>query len=228
MTKRRKYEEIAEHLELTIVSGRLSVGDRIPSERDLMDQFEAGRSSVREAIFALQRKGLLSASPGAAARVIEPTATMMVEELSGVARLFLARPDGVRELQAARMLFEVGVARQAARTADTTSIDTIREALEANEAASDGDAFVATDIAFHSAIARSCGNSAYMAVGAAFSDWLRGQRVVSADAGATRADVAAHHRAIYEAIATRDHVAAEDAMERHLTTVARQYWQGLA
>ena len=87
--KRRKYEEIAEHLELLIVSGRLHTGDRIPSERELMTQFGAGRSSVREALFVLQRKGLLVAGAGAVPRVRKPTAAFMVAELSGIARLLL-------------------------------------------------------------------------------------------------------------------------------------------
>ncbi len=227
MGKRRKYEEIAEHLELTIVSGRLKTGDRLPSERDLMDRFEAGRSSVREALFVLQRKGLLSANAGAVARVAEPTADLMIEELSGIARLFLARPDGVRELQDARMLFEVGVTRQAAQRADADAVERIRAALAANEAAADGDSFVATDIAFHASIAEACGTRAYVAVGTAFSEWLHMQRTVSADAGATRAEASAQHRAVFEAIAAGDVVAAEDAMERHLKTVSTYYWKGI-
>jgi DNA-binding transcriptional regulator YhcF (GntR family) len=67
--RRKRYEEVSEHLELLIFSGRLSVGDKIASERELMLRFGVGRSTVREALFALQRKGLLSARPGAAARV---------------------------------------------------------------------------------------------------------------------------------------------------------------
>ncbi len=48
---RKKFEEIAEHIELSIFSGRMSVGDKIPSERELMIQFGVGRSTVREKNF---------------------------------------------------------------------------------------------------------------------------------------------------------------------------------
>ena len=228
MAKRKKYEEIAEHIELSIVSGRVRVGQRIPSERELMQHFEAGRSSVREALFALQRKGLLSATAGGVARVTEPTAELMVEELSGIARLLLMRPDGVREMQDARLLFEVGLARQAAQRADSHSVAAIAAALEANSAAGDGETFVATDIAFHTAIAQACGNSTYLAVNAAFSEWLHEQRTISARAGVTREQAVAQHRTVYEAIARRDPRAAEDAMEAHLATVAAYYWKGMA
>lgn len=228
MAKRKKYEEIAEHLELSIVSGQIRAGERIPSERDLMDRFEAGRSSVREALFTLQRKGLLSATAGAVARVTEPTADVMVQELSGMARLMLSRPDGVRELQEARILFETGLARRAARRADAEACRALREALDANITASDQASFVATDIAFHTEIARICGNRSYLAINAAFSDWLHDQRVVSARAGVTREQAVAQHRVIFEAIEAGDPVAAEAAMETHLETVARFYWKGVA
>ena len=59
-TRRKRYEEIAEHIELQIFSGKLAEGSKIPSERELMERFGVGRSTVREALFALQRKGLLS------------------------------------------------------------------------------------------------------------------------------------------------------------------------
>ena len=228
MARRRKYEEIAEHLELSIVSGQLRTGERIPSERELMDRFEAGRSSVREALFTLQRKGLLSATAGAVARVTEPTADVMVQELSGIARLLLSRPDGVRELQEARSLFETGLARQAARRAGPEACHALRIALDANATASDQEAFVTTDIEFHAEIARICGNRSYLAISAAFSDWLHEQRVVSARAGVTRDQAVAQHREIYQAIAAGDPVAAEDAMEAHLETVARFYWKGVS
>lgn len=228
MTKRKKYEEIAEHLELSIVSGRLREGERIPSERDLMETFDVGRSSVREALFSLQRKGLLSKSPGAVAHVRLPTADLMVDELSGVARLLMTRTEGVREMQEARALFEIGLARRAAKVASETAIASIGDALAANEAASDGASFIMTDVAFHTAIAEACANQIYVAVSTAFFEWLHEQRAVSARAGATREEAIAQHRRIFEAIAARDHIAAEDAMEDHLATVARYYQHGVS
>ena len=111
---RKKFQEISEHLELMIFQGKLQPGDKIPSERDLMAEFGAGRSSVREALFTLQRKGLLAVRPGAAARVTSPSTDTMVSELSGAARHLLRQPQGVRDLQNARALLEIGLSRHAA------------------------------------------------------------------------------------------------------------------
>jgi len=224
---RKKFEEIAEHLELSIFSGRLSVGDKIPSERALMDQFGVGRSTVREALFMLQRKGLLETRPGAAARVSRPDADTMVDDLSGAARHMLSQPDGVRHLQNARTLFEIGLARYAAKHATEEDLKALKSALDANGAAMDQPTFQRTDLTFHYTLAMITHNPVFTSIHHALMAWLAEQRSVSARAGATRSEIFEQHRAIYEAIAAGDAVAAEEAMETHLATVARYYWQAM-
>ncbi|MCF6327944.1 MAG: GntR family transcriptional regulator, partial [Devosiaceae bacterium] len=79
---RKKYQEIAEHFELLVLSGRLRPGDRLPAERQIMEDFDAGRSSVREALFSLQRQGLLTSRPGSVPRVSTPTVDGIFAELT--------------------------------------------------------------------------------------------------------------------------------------------------
>ena len=228
LAPRKKFEEIAEHLELLIFSGRLSLGDKIPSERDLMAQFGAGRASVREALFTLQRKGLLAARAGAASRVSRPSADTMVSELSGAARHMLSMPGGVRDLQHARALFEIGLARHAALHAAPDDLAALKDALDQNGAATDQATFEKTDLLFHYALAMMAHNPIFTSLHMALSDWLSEQRRVSARAGATFAEIYAQHRAIYEAIAEGDAPAAQAAMEYHLDSVARFYWQQMS
>jgi GntR family transcriptional repressor for pyruvate dehydrogenase complex len=225
VTARKKYEEIAEHLELLIFSGKLSSGDKFPSERDLMAQFGAGRSSVREALFALQRKGLLTVRPGAAARVSRPNADTMISELSGAVRHLLARPEGIRDLQSARALFEIGLARRAALHASDEDIAALGRALEDNRRAADQETFSHTDMMFHYTLAMISHNEVFTSLNMALTEWLAEQRNVSARAGATFEEVYLQHKAIYDAIAAREPVAAQEAMQAHLDTVAERYWR---
>ena len=224
---RKKFEEIAEHLELLIFSGKLAVGDKIPSERDLMAQFGAGRSSVREAIFALQRKGLLAARSGAATRVSSPSADTMISELSGAVRHLLSRPEGIRDLQNARALLEIGLARNAALHASEEDIATLQVALEENRKANDQETFARTDMMFHYALAMISRNEIFTSLNSALNEWLAEQRRVSALAGVTFEEVYIQHRAIADAIAARDPVAAEEAMDAHLNDVSRRYWRAV-
>jgi GntR family transcriptional repressor for pyruvate dehydrogenase complex len=169
------------------------------------------------------------ARPGAAARVSKPSADTMITDLSGAARHMLSAPDGVRHLQHARVLFEVGIAREAARHATKADLAAVKEALDANRKASDQAAFERTDMAFHYALAMTAHNPVFTSIHHALTSWLAEQRSVSARAaGVTRTEIYEQHRAIYDAIAAGDAVAAEAAMEKHLMTVARNYWQALS
>jgi GntR family transcriptional regulator, sialic acid-inducible nan operon repressor len=227
--RRKRYEEIAEHLELQIFSGRLLEGKKIPSERELMEHFGVGRSTVREALFSLQRKGLLTARAGAAARVTKPTPQTIVSDLSGAARHFLNQPNGVRHLQHARALLEIGLAREVALRASDDDLSTLSEALEGNRSAIEGSqkAFEHSDLMFHYALAMIAHNPIFTSLNHALNEWLAEQRSMSARAGATRIEVYQQHKAVHDAILARDPAAAQSAMEVHLAAVYRNYWKAL-
>ena len=60
----RGFEVILEHLEAALLSGELSVGDRLPGERELAAGFRVSRTSVREALRVLEALGLVEVKRG--------------------------------------------------------------------------------------------------------------------------------------------------------------------
>jgi DNA-binding GntR family transcriptional regulator len=82
--RRRVFEEIVERIEAMLLAGDLRPGDRLPPERELMRVFQVGRTSVREALFALQGKGVLALQAGERAPVTSPSAEGI--EQSGLTR----------------------------------------------------------------------------------------------------------------------------------------------
>jgi DNA-binding FadR family transcriptional regulator len=225
--KRKKlYEEIVEQLEQMMVRGQLAPGDNLPSERELMDQFAVGRTSVREALFALQKMGLITVRNGEKAFVTKPSANHLISELSGAARHMLSTEEGVREFQEARVLMETALTRNAARQATANDIDRLSSALAKNKLALDDIVeFAATDVVFHYEIAKINGNTIFEALHSAASGWLSEQRLISLRApGATKSAFQAH-KSIFEAIVARDPDAAEVAMAEHLANVTRFYWK---
>ena len=226
--RRKRYEEIAEHIELLIHSDRIGEGGQLPSERELMERFGVGRSTVREALFMLQRMGLVQVNSGAPARVTLPTAEVFVSELSGAARLFLGTPRGMRQFQHARALFEIGLARQVAMSPTPETRAALGAALEANRRAiGNMAAFEQTDLDFHSALAAASGNAIFVSLTKALNEWLAKQRAVSIRAGASHEEVYAQHKAIHDAIVAGDPQAAMAAMQAHLDFVVRMYWQAV-
>src|ERR1700726_262664 len=67
------YEQIAKQIEQRILSGELRTGDRLPTERELAEQFHASRTAVREAMKSLAQKGLVDMRPGRGTIVIDGT-----------------------------------------------------------------------------------------------------------------------------------------------------------
>jgi DNA-binding FadR family transcriptional regulator len=192
-----------------------------------MVTFGVGRTSVREALFALQRMGLIAQNNGERARVTRPTPDVLVGELSGAARHLLAHEDGIRNFQQARLFLEVGLARHAAGHASAADMARLSQALEANRTAmSEPVEFVRTDIAFHLVLAQIPRNPIFTSLHAAIAEWLMEQRTTAARAerASMRRAYAAHAR-IHAAIQSGDPDAAEAAMRKHLMRVSKNYWQ---
>jgi GntR family transcriptional repressor for pyruvate dehydrogenase complex len=226
LIKRRKlYEQIAELIQEDIARGAIRPGEQLPSEREIMAKYGVGRAAVREALFALAKMGLIAISSGERARVIEPSPEVVVQELSGAARLFLATENGIHQFQEARLVFEVALARRAAEIATDDDIAAIRAALEANREASDRRQFEETDVIFHRAIARVGGNPIFPAISDAVTEWLIEQRRGTARVPQAQQLAIEWHERICEAIARHDSEGAATAMKGHLNQVNRFYWQ---
>jgi len=210
-------EQVAEQLERDILEGRLKEDDQLPTERQLMEQFGVGRPAVREALFYLQRLGLIAINSGTRARVIRPTADAVMTRLSGVTRQLLSRSEGQQYFQEARAMFEISLARYAAVHASKEEIDSLHRAIGENrQALGDEARFKRSDNDFHGVLAGIARNPIFNAVHEGLSEWLDDRRaqVLQRD-GEDLAALKAHTE-IVEAIASGDPDAAESAMRRHL------------
>lgn len=76
------YIEILKKIQAIIVEDRLQAGDKLPSERELSDRLNAGRSSVREALRALELLGLIETRRGEGTFIREATGHRLVEVLA--------------------------------------------------------------------------------------------------------------------------------------------------
>lgn len=206
-----------------INDGDFAESERLPSERDLMRHFGVGRPSVREALLHLSKMGLVEVRSGERARVTRPTPQFVIDALAGPARHMLAAPGGVHNFQDARVFFEIGLVRHAALHATAPDLEAFEEALEANRLSiGDLKRFERTDVDFHYVLAVMMRNPLFTAMHAALAEWLLEQRRTTLAAGE---DVKAYeaHKAIFEAVVSRDADRSERAMRDHLEYVARRY-----
>src|SRR5262245_5818520 len=171
--RRKRADDVAEHIERAISTGEFKEGEAMPSEKELAERFGVGRPSVRQALFMLQQQGLVEITSGTRARVTAPSGTFMAGQVAGVIRRIASTPEGQDHMEQARLLFEAGVAWWAARVATDEDIKRLKVALDANEAAlGNTGLFVRTDVAFHAELTVIARNPVFTGVHDALLDWL--------------------------------------------------------
>ncbi len=160
---RRTFEEAVDQIAERIKLGDLRPGDRLPSERDLAQQMQISRPTVREALKLLAEAGVLAVRPGARGGAVVMDAVVPREVLRRKSDLRVSEVGGVLE---ARRLLEPRVAQLAALYATEDDFEAMRRAIEAQRAVAEGpnfleheDRFLQLDLQFHLAIARSTRNT---------------------------------------------------------------------
>ena len=215
--KRKLSDDVVERLEAAIRDGTYPAGDSLPSERELMALFEVGRPSVREALFALQKRGLVQLGAGERPKVTRPSPRHLLDELGSTARLLLDQPAGLDHFEQARLALEIYLVSYACAHADDGDFARLEAALDANEAAiGRGGMFIATDVAFHRVLTELPANPIFLAMHEAIVEWIIHVRPVRLNTADNNRCSHAQHRIILDAIRRRDLIAAIDAVRDHL------------
>ena len=223
LARKKLSEMVEEELEQMIRRREFGEEGQLPSERELMAFFNVGRPSVREALAALKRKGLVQINNGERARVSRPSADTIIGELSGMAKDFLSHPGGIAHFEQLRLFFESSLVRYAAEHATDEQIALLGKALELNSQSLDDNAqFIRSDVDFHRVLAEIPGNPIFMAIHVALFDWLIAARPKVADQELHEHNSVSYqqHIAIVEAIRAHDPEEADRALQAHLNIVS--------
>ncbi|AUU86624.1 transcriptional regulator NanR [Leclercia adecarboxylata] len=222
LARKKLSEMVEEELEQMIRRREFAEGEQLPSERELMAFFNVGRPSVREALAALKRKGLVQIQNGERARISRPSADTIISELSGMAKDFLAHPGGIAHFEQLRLFFESSLVRHAAQHASDEQIALLEKALTLNSQSLDDNAlFIRSDVEFHRVLAEIPNNPIFLAIHVALIDWLIAARPTVPEQALHEHNNTSYqqHIAIFNAIRSHDPDAAEEALQAHLTSV---------
>ncbi len=195
-------------------SGRYRVGDRLPSEWQLVEELGVGRSAVREAIREIAALDLVDVRPGRGTYVKQIRPDLLLQPAS-----FGATVDAAvrRDLLEVRCILEPAAAALAAERATEHEIARLRYDVERLREAVLVGFRPPDDLAFHLDVVRAAHNGSLSRVAGAIVSFYERDVVLPTEADAI------DHGEICEAIANCQPAAAREAMIRHLTiTIARQ------
>jgi len=213
----RIYEHIVDQLQRLIQAGELQPGDQLPPERMLAERFQVSRASVREALRALELRGLIEGRQGGGTFVKALSSEALVPSL--VAALLAGRAE-MDQLMEVRMMVEPHVAELAAVRAGLPSILQMEELLERQAARiAAGEIPIEEDTAFHNALAVSTGNGVLLRLLNLIVDLLEESRARWFQSPDRPTKALVGHRNVLTAIKRRDPATAYAAMLEHLREV---------
>jgi GntR family transcriptional repressor for pyruvate dehydrogenase complex len=222
VTRETLSAQIRDRLLERVTSGELEPGARVPSERVLSEQFQVARTSVREAMQGLLSLGVIERR-GNRSYVAERLPDVNVDEVDG-------RRELIRQLFETRRALELPIIELAAQRADDAGRREIAELATRFQSGMPVVEFRELDRAFHSAIARACGNPLlYELYGKVLARLFRSDDIAGLLTGPSRPaevtrlvdDSIKHHRAIAAAIGSGDADRAVAAGTRHLASVEK-------
>ena len=125
---------VAKQVRQAVLSGALAVGDKLPAERELVDQFGYSRSVVREALRLLEDSGLIELHAGrnGGAVITRPNADQIVSNIDMLLRL---TQTGVKEVHDAQRAIEPAIIRLAIENGTLEDFARVRETITLIEGA---------------------------------------------------------------------------------------------
>jgi len=216
---RRIFEKVSSRIKELVFEGVLKVGDRLPSEAELAQQFSVGRQTIREALRLLEGSGFISIQRGGTAGpIIKDTILIKIKDLFYDA--FRMRKVSLEELTLARLEIEKIVMGYVIDNIDENEIKELRKNVTAAKKKIEGNVIATEEnILFHKLLAKATKNHVFVIV-------VESMMAVVGDSLSrigpdieTSSNVVQFHEEILKAIAEKKRDKAIILLERHLLEV---------
>lgn len=225
------YEEVANVLLEMIRNGELKPGDKLQSVQALAENFQVGRSAIREALTSLRAMGVVEMRQGEGTFVKEFNPDGIMYPLS---QAYLMSDEQIEQLLEMRKILETGIVAAAAVKRTDSDLRQIGETLaEMKKAVGNEELGEKADLDFHMAIAKATQNHLLVRLMHHVSDLMaeamkETRRLLLYSEDATMEKLNEEHERIYQAIVDRDKEAARKAMLKHLEGVEQVLMEAFA
>ncbi|WP_429463573.1 FadR/GntR family transcriptional regulator [Neobacillus sp. B4I6] len=210
-----------------IQSGSFKIGDKLPAERELCEQFGVSRASIRQALSALELKGIIYSRQGEGVFVIS---NQIAPENSESAIFFNSiSPEDIVEV---RMYLGPLIVKFAAQRATDEDIEDLRSTIKEMEEETKAGVYVPeTDEKLHCGIAKGSHNDLFINIMEAISNAMKQQEMWKfiRDRTVTRPDYRdvnfKEHELLIKAIENHNEKEAVEIMTKHMQNLYDRYWK---
>ncbi|MFP5111053.1 FadR/GntR family transcriptional regulator [Bacillaceae bacterium C204] len=216
------YEEVAEAIYEMIRTGQVKPGQRLDSVQQLAENFQVGRSAIREALTSLRAMGLVEMKQGEGTYIKEFETDQITFPLSTA---ILMNKEDIAQLLEVRKIIEIGTAAAAAKKRTSHHLEMMEKALEEMKSAQGNETLgEKADLEFHLALADAAQNSLLLSlmnhVSGLMGETMKETRRVWLFSKQTTVErLYEEHKEIYEAIKEQDEEKARKLMHVHLENV---------
>jgi GntR family transcriptional repressor for pyruvate dehydrogenase complex len=206
---------VVENLKELIMTGNIPVGGKLPTEKEISETLNVGRSTVREALRVLQAMGFVEMKPGKGAFV----AKIKEDDQNSIENWFAEHKFQITDFMEVRIALETLAVKLAVNRATEEEIQAIEENFkEFSKAIEDNDSnkLAYLDEAFHRSITNATHNYLLISINKKISDAFRAYRMKSFSHKGIAKNALMPHKDIVDALKTRDAEKGIKAMTEHI------------
>ncbi|PJI09503.1 MULTISPECIES: FadR/GntR family transcriptional regulator [Clostridium] len=214
------YEVVIEQIKEMIKTGKLKKGDKLPPERELAEELNVSRTSVREALRSLEILGLVESRHGDGNFIKESFDDSLIEPIS---LMFMLQESSPRDILELRMVLETETASLAAKKVSSDELQEIKAIIDKFKITTDERLNTELDVEFHHKIAKASKNLLLVNILSATSvlidTFISDARYKIIANGENKTLLVTQHEAIYKALLSKDESKAAAEMRNHLELI---------
>jgi len=211
------YEQVIDQIKDMIDKGTLKKGDKLPSERDLVEQLAVSRASIREALRALEVIGLIECRQGEGNYIKSSFQDNLFEPLS---IMFMLEGSNQEQIWELRKIMEVEASGLAAKRINNEQLKELKEIIQRLMDCEDEDINAEIDKEFHYKIAECSGNilifNILSTVSILVDHFIKDARKLILVKEGNKEILFSQHKEIYLSMEKHSSAAARKAMREHL------------
>lgn len=218
------YDQVIEQIKEKIKSGELKKGDKLPSEREMAEALCVSRTSVREAVKALEVVGLIESRQGAGNFIKTNFDNSLFEPLSV---MFMLQESSLKEMYDLRKTLELECGRLASKNITEDELEHLTAILDRMYEAETEEESLELDIKFHYVIAKSARNVLLInileVISQLMDEFIKSSRMQILHTGNSRDILLSIHENLVKALKFKNKKEVCNAMQVHFDLIWKAY-----